>query len=299
MSTSNNNTTRENGTNGTNGASTAELGRQKDSTSSPPIKQMNANSWMFKPEELVKATPSRSEGVLYEQELVSRAKGVNFIIQVASSLQLPRMTVFTAAVFLHRFYMRCSIKKYHYYDIGGACLFLATKVEESTRRAREVAIACTKVASKNPKMIVTEDTPELWKWRDRILFDEEVVLEMLCFDMSLESPYQELEKLASKLSILDMSEVLSLAKGFIDDSTKTPIALIWPTKRLVAGALHYALEKQGVELPLGASVGSSAPKVSATMSDLYGKLKHVDPTRAKQYSNTSEEPVTKKQKLID
>lgn len=252
--------------------------------STPNQQIRNDNTWLFKLEEISGSTPSRRDGITYEQELVSRAKGVNFIIQVAAALQLPRMTVYTASVFLHRFYMRCSIKKYHYYDIGGACLFLATKVEESTRRAREVAIACTRVASKKPKMIVTEETPELWKWRDRILFDEEVVLEMLCFDMSLESPYVELDKLASKLGIAQEQAVLSSAKAFIDDSTRTPLSLVYATKHIVSGALHHGLLETHTQLPLGASVGSTAPKVKQTMAQFYDFLKVIDSNRAKQYN---------------
>jgi protein BUR2 len=39
-----------------------------------------------------------------------RSKGVNFIQQVGQALRLPQLTISTAAIFMHRFVMRHSLK---------------------------------------------------------------------------------------------------------------------------------------------------------------------------------------------
>ncbi|CCJ31595.1 unnamed protein product [Pneumocystis jirovecii] len=60
--------------------------------------------WYFDKEDF-KYTPSVSDGWSLEKEQIDRGKGVNFIIQVGARLKLPQLTLSTAAVFLHRFYM--------------------------------------------------------------------------------------------------------------------------------------------------------------------------------------------------
>jgi protein BUR2 len=40
------------------------------------------------------------------QEQSNRSKGVNFITQVGMLLKLPQLTLATASVYLHRFFMR-------------------------------------------------------------------------------------------------------------------------------------------------------------------------------------------------
>jgi Cyclin, N-terminal domain len=78
------------------------------------------SQWLFTEEELLR-TPSILGGMAPEQERENRSKGVNFITQVGIMLKLPQLTLATASVYLHRFYMRYSMVErdgkpgYHYY----------------------------------------------------------------------------------------------------------------------------------------------------------------------------------------
>jgi Cyclin, N-terminal domain len=60
-------------------------------------------------------------------------KGVNFITQVGMLLKLPQLTLATASVYLHRFFMRHFMVDLpnrpglHHYAIAATALFLATK----------------------------------------------------------------------------------------------------------------------------------------------------------------------------
>jgi hypothetical protein len=78
------------------------------------------SQWLFSEEELSR-TPSILDGMPAEQERENRSKGVNFITQVGIMLKLPQLTLATASVFLHRFYMRYSMVEkegrptFHYY----------------------------------------------------------------------------------------------------------------------------------------------------------------------------------------
>ena len=71
-------------------------------------------------------------------------------------LKLPQQTLTTASLFMQRFMMRRSFvsgkggRALHHYEIAATSLFLATKVEESCRRVREIIIACCRTAQRNP-----------------------------------------------------------------------------------------------------------------------------------------------------
>lgn len=71
--------------------------------------------WKVRYSDIVKYTPSRLEHISYEDELMQRAKGVNFIFQAGAALNLDPALLVHAAVFLHRFYLRFGTKRCHYY----------------------------------------------------------------------------------------------------------------------------------------------------------------------------------------
>ena len=87
---------------------------------------------------------------------------------------------------------RNGIPKLHHYQTAATALFLATKVEESCRKMKELILAFCRVAQKNPNLIIDEQSKDWWRWRDCILHNEDVLLETLCFDLTVESPHRQL-----------------------------------------------------------------------------------------------------------
>lgn len=79
-----------------------------------PLRTMTAkgyepqSQWFFTEEE-IRNSPSVLDGLPVAEEICRRAKGVNFIIQAGILLKIPQLTLGTAAVFFHRFYMRYSM----------------------------------------------------------------------------------------------------------------------------------------------------------------------------------------------
>jgi protein BUR2 len=66
------------------------------------------SQWLFTDAE-INCTPSTLDKLPIVEERCRRAKGVNFIIQAGILLKLPQLTLATASVFFHRFYMRSSM----------------------------------------------------------------------------------------------------------------------------------------------------------------------------------------------
>ncbi|KAL9136788.1 MAG: hypothetical protein Q9175_001998 [Cornicularia normoerica] len=204
--------------------------------------------WLFTEAELLR-TPSILDGLTPEKERENRSKGVNFILQVGIMLKLPQITLATASVFLHRFYMRHSMQNYHYYSMAATCLFLAYKVEECVRKMRELVVACVRVAQKDPHKNVDEQDKEYWRWRDNILQYEDLLLEAICFDLSLEPPYKTLFDLLMQFEQGDNKKLRNAAWAFVNDSCLTTLCLLFPSRMIAASALYAAAKLCDIAFP--------------------------------------------------
>ncbi|GIK01447.1 hypothetical protein Aspvir_005483 [Aspergillus viridinutans] len=210
--------------------------------------------WLFTDEELTR-TPSQLDGMKMEAEHTSRSKGVNFITQVGIMLKLPQLTLATAAVYLHRFFMRYSMVDIpqrpgmHPYPIAATALFLATKVEENVRRMRELVVACCRVAQKQPNLVVDEQSKEFWKWRDTILHHEDLLLEALCFDLQLEQPYRILYDFICFFGVNENKPLRNAAWAFVNDSMFTVLCLQFSARTIAAAALYAAARHCDVGFP--------------------------------------------------
>ncbi|KAJ6784440.1 hypothetical protein PWT90_09972 [Aphanocladium album] len=227
-----------------------------------------ANQWSFTPAEVL-STPSVIDGISPEEERLRRAKGVNFVYQAGVMLDLPQITLWVAGVFFHRFYMRFSMVQekggiHHYVssrhggfftkkgekanlsrarlrqNIAATALFLANKVEENCRKTKDIIIAVAKVAQKNAKLIIDEQSKEYWRWRDSILTYEEVMLEQLTFDMMVDNPYRNLFELLGKLDIVHNKHLRQAAWAFCNDACLTSLPLLIEARDVAISAIFFA-----------------------------------------------------------
>ncbi|KAF4543805.1 Cyclin protein [Lasiodiplodia theobromae] len=208
-----------------------------------PVAVQNEQQWIFTEEELLH-TPSIEDGMSAEQEKEMRYKGMTFIYQVGAMLKLPQLTLSTAGVFLNRFITRRSLvskdgyKALHHYQIAATSLFLATKVEENCRKMKELVIACCRVAQKNPNLLVDEQTKDFWRWRDTILYNEDVLLETICFDLTIESPHKLLFDMLVYHGVEHHKRLRNAAWSFINDSNLTQLCLLFTSRTIAAAALY-------------------------------------------------------------
>ncbi|KAJ5643773.1 uncharacterized protein N7484_006280 [Penicillium longicatenatum] len=222
-----------------------------------PVVAAAEKKWLFTEEDMER-TPSRLDKINREQEDYIRHRAVEFIWQVSMMLKMPPQTSMTATVFLHRFLMRYSLRG-QYPEQGGdlmhpkviaaVSLFVAFKVDETMRRMKDFVVACCRVAMKQPDMIVDEQSKDYWKWRDLILQNESVMLEFLCFDLQLESPYRILWDYSLFLNVPDNRPLRHAAYAFLNDSTYTVLSLLFQPRVIAAAALYAAARHCKVSFP--------------------------------------------------
>ena len=221
---------------------------------------LSESQWLFEEDDF-NYTPSVLAGLPPVKERENRAKGVNFITQVGIMLKLPQITLATASVYLHRFFMRYSMvdekapdgtiirPQMHYYSVGATSLFLATKVEENGRKMKELVVACVKVAQKNPNKIVDEQDKEFWRWKDTILQMEDLLLEAICFDLTIDPPYKVLFELLVANGESENRKVRNTAWAFLNDSSLTMLCLLFTSRTIAVSALYAAAKHCNVRFP--------------------------------------------------
>uniref|UniRef100_A0ABI7Y5E7 Cyclin-like domain-containing protein n=1 Tax=Felis catus TaxID=9685 RepID=A0ABI7Y5E7_FELCA len=103
-----------------------------------------SSRWFFTREQL-ENTPSRRCGMEADKELSYRQQAANLIQDMGQRLNVSQLTINTAIVYMHRFYMHHSFTKFSRNIISPTALFLAAKVEEQARKLEhviKVAHAC-------------------------------------------------------------------------------------------------------------------------------------------------------------
>ncbi|CAG8059345.1 hypothetical protein PENNAL_c0003G01248 [Penicillium nalgiovense] len=222
-----------------------------------PVLEAEQQKWLFTEEEFER-TPSRIDKIERGKEDYIRHRAVEFIWQVSVMLKMPPQTSMTATVYMHRFLMRYSLMgQYpemgsdlmHPKVIAAVALFVAFKVDEAMRRMKDFVIACCRVAMKQPNLIVDEQSKDYWKWRDLILQNESVMLEYLCFDLQIESPYRILWDYSIFLGVGDNRALRHSTYSFLNDSTYTVLCLQFPPRVIAAAALYAAARHCKVAFP--------------------------------------------------
>jgi protein BUR2 len=210
--------------------------------------------WLYTESEVLRS-PSIVDGMDPKEEHILRAKGANFILQVGAMVKIPQTTVSTACVLFNRFLMRYSLvpkpghKPLHHYQIAGVVLFVTTKVEEHARKIKELVIACCRVAQKNPVLVVDEQTKDFWRWRDTILYHEDYVLELLCFDLTIESPYNLLYAFLKNYGVASNKLLRDTSWAFINDTSMTYMCLLFSSRTIAVAAIYCAAKLAGVSFP--------------------------------------------------
>lgn len=113
-------------------------------------------------------------------------------------------------------------------------------MEENCRKTKDIIIAVAKVAQKNAKLIIDEQSKEYWRWRDSILTYEEVMLEQLTFDLMIDNPYRHLFELLGQLDIVHNKHLRQAAWAFCNDACLTALPLLIDARDVAISAVFFA-----------------------------------------------------------
>lgn len=195
---------------------------------------MSHSQWVFDLAHLFRTPSQEEDGWVIHTELQDRNKGVDFLFRVGMSLQLSLTPLYTAATYLHRFYMRHSLEDYNWHEVAMACLYLAAKIEETSRKIADTArMAMVKARSLDPDHhnFNSEDSKrEMERWQGTILNREELLVDTLCFEFVVRHPQADLAFLLHNLPPHVAPEDPDFLHGatwtVANDSFRTPICIV-------------------------------------------------------------------------
>ncbi|XP_029314521.1 cyclin-T2a [Cottoperca gobio] len=152
----------------------------------------SSSKWFFTREQL-ETTPSRRCGVEPDRELSYRQQAANLIQDMGQRLNVSQLTINTATVYMHRFYMHHSFTKFHRNIISPTTLFLAAKVEEQPRKLEHVIKVAHACLNPQESPLDTKSNAYLQQAQELVIL-ESIVLQTLGFEITIDHPHTDVVK---------------------------------------------------------------------------------------------------------
>ncbi|CAI9098524.1 OLC1v1035189C1 [Oldenlandia corymbosa var. corymbosa] len=207
--------------------------------------------WYFSRKEIEENSPSRRDGIDLKKETFLRKSYCTFLRDLGVKLKVPQLTISTAIIFCHRFFLRQSHSKHDRMIIATACIFLAGKVEESPRPLKDVILVSYEIIhKKDPQAVkrIKQDEKVYEAQKRIILLAEFSVLGTLGFDLNVLNPYKPLVQAMKKFKVGHNSFV-QVAWNFVNDGLHTSLCLQFKPQHIAAGAIFLAAKFLKVKLP--------------------------------------------------
>ncbi|KAM6598806.1 hypothetical protein CsatA_018415 [Cannabis sativa] len=225
---------------------TYEGGSNRHSQETPE----DGGRWYFSRKEIEENSPSRGDGVDLKKETYLRKLYCTFLQDLGMRLKVPQVTIATAIIFCHRFFLRQSHAKNDRRTIATVCMFLAGKVEETPRPLKDVILVSYEIINKkDPTAAQRIKQKEVYEQqKELILLGERVVLATLGFDLNVQHPYKPLVEAIKKFKVAQ-NALAQVAWNFVNDGLRTSLCLQFKPHHIAAGAIFLAAKFLKVKLP--------------------------------------------------
>ncbi|KAL5203791.1 hypothetical protein ABZP36_008662 [Zizania latifolia] len=207
-------------------------------------------SWYFSRKEIEENSLSRRDGIDLKKESYLRKSYCTFLQDLGMRLKVPQVTIATAIVFCHRFFLRQSHAKNDRRTIATVCMFLAGKVEETPRPLKDVILISYEIIHKKDTAAIQRiKQKEVYEQqKELILIGERVVLVTLGFDLNVHHPYKPLVEAIKKFKVAQ-NALAQVAWNFVNDGLRTSLCLQFKPHHIAAGAIFLAAKFLKVKLP--------------------------------------------------
>ncbi|VAH92970.1 unnamed protein product [Triticum turgidum subsp. durum] len=186
-------------------------------------------SWYFSRKEIEENSLSRRDGISLKKESFLRKSYCTFLQDLGVRLKVPPVTIATAIVFCHRFFLRQSHAKNDRLTAATVCMFLAGKVEETPIPLKDVILISYEIIhKKDPGAVARIKQKEVYEQQKKLLLiGERAVLVTLDFDFNVHHPYKPLVEAIKKLKIAQ-KELAQVAWSFVNDGAVQAVYISLP-----------------------------------------------------------------------
>ncbi|KAM9177231.1 cyclin-T1 [Mergus octosetaceus] len=203
--------------------------------------------WYFSREQLERS-PSRRAGLDPDKELSYRQQAANLLQDMGQRLNVSQLTINTAIVYMHRFYMVQSFTQFHRNSVAPAALFLAAKVEEQPHKLEhviKVAHACLHPQEPPPD---TRSEAYLQQAQDLVIL-ESIILQTLGFEITIDHPHTHVVKCTQ---LVRASKDLAQTSYFMATNSLhlTTFSLQYTPPVVACVCIHLACKWSNWEIPV-------------------------------------------------
>ncbi|KAL6207465.1 hypothetical protein ACLB2K_018423 [Fragaria x ananassa] len=227
-----------------------EQGIAKASTSMciPPEAQCPVRKWYFTKQE-IEDSPSRRDGISMKKESHLRSLYCSFLQEIGMKLKVPQLTISSAMMLCHQFYMRQSHAKNGWQTVATASIFLACKAEDTPRYLNDVVVVAYEMVHKFDSSALHRIRQKEFvnKQKELILVAERLLLSTIGFDLDIQLPYKILVAALKRLDLLP--DLAKAAWSFVNDWLRTSLCLQYKPHYIAAGSVALAASFQKVKLP--------------------------------------------------
>ncbi|XP_068184906.1 cyclin-T2a isoform X2 [Antennarius striatus] len=207
----------------------------------------SSSKWYFTREQL-ENTPSHRCGVESDRELSYRQQAANLIQDMGQRLNVSQLTINTAIVYMHRFYMHHSFTKFHRNIISPTTLFLAAKVEEQPRKLEHVIKVAHACLNPQEPPLDTKSNAYLQQAQELVIL-ESIVLQALGFEITIDHPHTDVVKCSQ---LVRASKDLAQTSYFMATNSLhlTTFCLQYKPTVIACVCIHLACKWSNWEIPV-------------------------------------------------
>ncbi|XP_053184528.1 cyclin-T2a isoform X2 [Scomber japonicus] len=207
----------------------------------------SSSKWFFTREQL-ENTPSRRFGVEPDRELSYRQQAANLVQDMGQRLNVSQLTINTAIVYMHRFYMHHSFTKFHRNTISPTTLFLAAKVEEQPRKLEHVIKVAHACLNPQESPLDTKSNAYLQQAQELVIL-ESIVLQTLGFEITIDHPHTDVVKCSQ---LVRASKDLAQTSYFMATNSLhlTTFCLQYKPTVIACVCIHLACKWSNWEIPV-------------------------------------------------
>ncbi|EEB06982.1 cyclin Ctk2 [Schizosaccharomyces japonicus yFS275] len=200
------------------------------------------------------------------KEMQLKIQQFAWITDMSRALRFPTKTIALAMMLCNRFHLYHKIVDIPYLDCATACVFVACKVEDTSKKIRDILIVYQKLRYPN-SVDVDPQSPIMEEPKKRILSFERHLLELACFDFRTCSPHAYVVAIAKYLNVEE--NIARLAWDVCTDACRTFVLLKYPAHIVAYSCLSLACKLQGRSLP------PISKSFCITQNEIYGALSDI------------------------
>ncbi|VVA12784.1 PREDICTED: cyclin-L1-1 [Prunus dulcis] len=201
-------------------------------------------------DEQLQNSPSRKDGIDEATETTLRIYGCDLIQESGILLRLPQAVMATGQVLFHRFYCKKSFARFNVKKVAASCLWLASKLEECPKKARQVIIVFHRMECKRENLPIEPLDPYSKKYSDlkmELSKAERHILKEMGFICHVEHPHKFISNYLATLET--PPELTQEAWNLANDSLRTTLCVRFKSEVVACGVVYAAARRFQVPLP--------------------------------------------------